>query len=138
MRATTGATMMDTRTFLARHLATIAAAAAEGAAYGSWSDEFARKEVREVWRNQPTGFRKWLGKTVTIAALKEVPFEELSLLGFARWDDNLVVLPLWAFHLIADGERLVCIDGSTAVKGTDETDLDTRGGCVAWGFRPAA
>lgn len=54
-----------------------------------------------------------------------------------RWDeadDPLWLLTPDEFAMVPDGSTLVCISGETGVKGRDEIDLDTRGGCIAWGF----
>ena len=38
-----------------------------------------------------------------------------------------------AFTDLPDGTHLVCIDGTTSVKGVDKIDTDTRGGRLAYG-----
>lgn len=55
----------------------------------------------------------------------------------SKWEDTAD--PLWLltpdeFGMVPAGSTLVCISGETAVKGRDEIDQDTRGGCMAWGF----
>lgn len=47
---------------------------------------------------------------------------------------DLYVLSLEEYHKLPDGAALVCIDGSVAIKGTDSVNLDTRYGCIAYGF----
>lgn len=112
----------------------ILTAASMGAAYGSWSDAFARKEVAEAWADKPSVMRKERGRRVTVADLSAMDRNALYDLGFANWDGSLVLIPLWAFNYIADGETLTSISGDTAVKGSKEIDLDVRGGCIAFGF----
>jgi hypothetical protein len=109
-------------------LLTVAMRAAMGAAYPTWSDEFARKEVRDTWSDTSEQF--------TLMELARVPEGVLRNYGFSRWseEDDLMLVPLWAFNRIADGEHLICIDGTNAIKGTDDVDLDVRGGCLAFGF----
>lgn len=58
------------------------------------------------------------------------------------WDDEeehpdglLWLLTPEEFEDIPDGVRLEAIDGSTAVNGEDDFDLDTRFGYTAWGLR---
>ena len=125
---------MDTITFLRKVLLRIASAASQGAAYANWSDDFARKEVIEEWKDERTSSRKPLEKRVTIADLKGVNQVELIKVGFQKWDDKLMLIPLWAYNYIADGEELISIMGDVKIKGRDETNLDTRGGMLAWGF----
>jgi hypothetical protein len=48
-----------------------------------------------------------------------------------------MLIPLWAFNYIADGEVLTCIDGTTAIFGKDKVDNDVRFGCIAHGFAKA-
>lgn len=59
---------------------------------------------------------------------------DLLNIGFGNWDGTIMLLPLWALELMADGERLTSIMGNTAIVGQDEIDTDTRGGCLAYGF----
>jgi hypothetical protein len=53
----------------------------------------------------------------------------------AWWDEDHKLLLITPEQLAAlpDGEVLTCIDGTTAVKGPDEIDDDTRGGHLAYG-----
>lgn len=53
----------------------------------------------------------------------------------AFWDDDkvLVLLTREEFDSLPDGTVLTCIDDTTAVKGTDELDDDTRFGHMAYG-----
>ena len=125
---------MGTAKFLQHVLRDIATGAAMGAAYEKWTDAFARKEVVERWNDNKALLREQWGRRVTIAELIRLPTEDLRMLGFCGWDEKLTLIPLWAFNYIADGEKLVCINGGTAIKGTNDIDLDERFGCVAWGF----
>jgi hypothetical protein len=129
---------IDTEALLYTVLRSLANRAAQGAAYSSWSDEFARKEVREVWADKPSIFRERIVQRVTVADLQAVPVESLNLLGFGNWDDDLTLIPLWAWNYIADGEELTSINGETKRKGVEEIDLDVRFGCIACGFKTAA
>jgi hypothetical protein len=105
--------------------------AAQASAYAKWPDDFARKEVREAWTGENRGWDLHL----TVAQLQTLTPDERERFGFGLWDDaGPVLLPLWAFNIVADGETLFSINGATAVKGQDEIDLDVRFGCIAWGF----
>lgn len=120
--------------FLLTVLHELAQAAACGAAYESWSDDFSRKECREVWNDSPASMRKPRARQVTVLDLATLSSAERLTLGIHHWDDKLDVLPLWMFNYIANGEVLTCIDGSKAAKGRDPIDLDVRGGCIAFGL----
>ena len=50
------------------------------------------------------------------------------------WDDKLWLLTVAEFNQIPDGTELTCIDGTTAIKGQDEIDTDTRFGHIAYGI----
>ncbi len=60
--------------------------------------------------------------------------EELLLLGFGRWDEELILIPLWIFPFINDGVKLYSFDGEVVEKGKDEIDTDFRFGCMAYGI----
>lgn len=65
--------------------------------------------------------------------------EELLDLGF-RWFDKesgLLLVPLKLFDQIPNGTKLICIDGREKIKGTDDIDLDTRAGLIAYGVKAA-
>lgn len=51
-----------------------------------------------------------------------------------NWDNNLWLLTVNEFDQIPNGTELTCIDGTTAVKGQDDIDMDTRFGYIAYGF----
>ena len=113
----------------------LCARAAMGVAYEkNWSADFARKEITEVWTDAEATMRHARSRRVTIAELKEMTAEQLHSLGFHKWDKDLRTIALWAWNYVADGETLVCIDGTKMVKGIDEIDLDVRSGCIAFGF----
>jgi len=50
-------------------------------------------------------------------------------------DDPLHLLTLDEYGRVPDGALLVSINGKAKVKGRDDIDMDTRFGCIAWGFR---
>ena len=54
----------------------------------------------------------------------------------AWWDEDdrkLLLLTPEEFAALPDGTELTCIDDSTAIKGRDEIDDDTRGGHIPYG-----
>lgn len=113
----------------------IATRAAEGCAYDKWSDEFARKEVREAWEDTSGVMRTSWDRRVTKAEFDLMTDKEKTILGFSLWNENgLRLIPLWAFNYIADGEELTSISGDVVTKGIDNIDLDVRAGCIAFGF----
>jgi len=120
--------------FLQSVMKELCCAAAMGAAYESWDDDFARKEVREVWADGERSMRRVRARKVAVADLKSFTNEQLFALGFGRWDDKLRLIPLWAWNYIPDGESLTSISGEIIVKGSQHDDLDVRFGCVAYGF----
>jgi len=77
----------------------------------------------------PTDARK-----LTIAELADLGREKLYSYGFGNWDEHLILLPEWVFPYMVDGETFTAIDGEQAIKGKDHIDLDTRFGCIAYGF----
>jgi hypothetical protein len=72
---------------------------------------------------------------LTTEELKQLDADELWDLGFNKFNDSLILIPLWAFNYIKDGEVLYCIDGCKNIKGQDDIDLDIRFGCIAYGFK---
>jgi len=93
--------------------------------YESWSDDFKLKEIRET-------YNKFIDENDV--DWRKFTKEELVELGFSAWDDNLLVMPLWAYHICKDGIELTCIDDEKSIKGKDEIDEDVRFGCIAYGF----
>lgn len=123
---------MSVFNYLRAALLRVLNAAAMGAAYESWGDDFARKEVREAWAD--TSFKPW-GRRLTISELATLSDEQFSTIGFNRWDENLRLIPLWAWNYLRDGETVFSICGDEKVKGEDDIDLDVRFGCIAWGWK---
>ena len=120
---------MTSLEYLQSAMAFVANRAASGAAYDGWSDEFARSEVREAWANEREGARK-----VSANELFQISASDLMGIGFRCWDENLIVIPLWAVHYLDPEMEVTCIDGSKSRLGDEDVDLDIRYGCIAYGF----
>lgn len=118
----------DVRNKLNFAAAQLLAAAAQSAAYAGWSDSFSREEVRSAWT-----LAAWNPRKLTIADLRLLTADDLESYGFRRWEGNHWVVPLWAWNMIANGEELLSINNEQVIHG-DELSLDTRFGCVAYGF----
>ena len=71
---------------------------------------------------------------LTIEELKAQGEDGLLALGYRKWDEKLMLIPLRRLNDILDGEKLTCIDGTVVTKGTDVIDHNTRFGLLAYGF----
>jgi len=100
--------------------------AAEVIAYDSWSDEFARKELR-----------KELPKDAMDIDPYELTMEQMKDLGFARWnyESDLMLIPLWLLPFLKEDIETESISGNKYSKKS-ELDTDNRYGCIAFGVYP--
>lgn len=55
-----------------------------------------------------------------------------------KWNDTLWLFTINEFNQLPDGIELTSISGDKAIKGTDEIDLDTRFGHIAFGVTDPA
>lgn len=92
--------------------------------YDSWSDEFKLSEMKEAYNK----FRELK------IDFKKYTTNELIELGFSKWDEDLLLMPLWAYNICEDGIELTSISGDNAICGKDNIDTDVRYGCIAYGF----
>lgn len=112
--------------------------ASEGCAYKSWDSDYARKTTEEAWLDNEGIFRRKIGRRFTFEKISLLNEQELHALGFFKWDEaGLRLVPLWVYNYIADGEEFICINGKRHIKGTDNINLDTRMGAIAYGFYPS-
>lgn len=117
-------------------------ACAESSTYGHWDPAFATKNVAIQWENGYGSISRSPldGESVpalSVKALRQIPYELLRGYGFRVWDETgLVLIPLWCWHLIRNGEQLHSITGRPINKGDEGIDLDHRCGMTAYGFYP--
>lgn len=102
--------------------------AAQVAAY-NWDGEFCKEEIREFWKAG-----KLKIDPITVKDLKKLSRKTLYANGFGNWNDKLILIPLWMWNYIAEGEELTSIMGKACKTGSGWKDLDVRAGCVAYGF----
>ena len=95
--------------------------------YNSWSNEFCRDEIKDLYSE-------------LIKYFKDVDFtqftiDELSEFDFSMWNDDLILMPSWAIDCLSEGTILNSIDGTEIIVSDDkELDKDTRFGVTAYGF----
>lgn len=108
----------------------------EAAAVGAyhWGEEFSYRTIRCEWNLKRPVWEDV--ERISVQELQAMPFSQLKNFGFAPWGDNtkLLLIPLWAWNLIKDGEVLTSINKEDKTKGIDDIDLDHRFGNIAWGF----
>jgi hypothetical protein len=59
--------------------------------------------------------------------------KELFALDSRRWDENLVILPLWMRNFFGNGVELTTIRDEKVIVGQDELSLAHKGGLLAYG-----
>lgn len=117
---------MDAENLIFNRLLAVTSAAASAATYQSWSDKFCREECKMALDKN--------AGTLTIADIRAIPKDKLWNFGFGNFDGKLVLVPLYLYSMIKDGEELVDIFGDVVMKGRDVMDDDIRYGCLAYGF----
>lgn len=98
-------------------------------AYDSWSDEFSRDQIRDLYAK-------------LIDEFKDVDFtqfssDELKELDFQWFDENLMCMPAWVIDCLPEGTKLTSIDGEEFEfkRPSDKGGMkDTRFGVTAYGF----
>lgn len=113
----------------------ILAAAAQGANYPSWSDEFARKEVKEAVFNLPSVFRQKRDTIIKEAHLQDMSEMELIEAGFLPWSEKVPGLFLIPLYLIWYMDPFMIV---RSISGREvalvDADTDVRHGVIAYGF----
>lgn len=103
--------------------------AADIVAYDSWSDEFSRNQIGDLY-------------TKLIKEFKDVDFtqftsDELKEFDFQWFDDDLMCMPAWVIDCLPEGVKLTSINGDEFEfkRPSDKSDMkDTRFGVTAYGF----
>lgn len=114
-------------------------------AYGNWSDDFCRSQLRKL-RDK---IIEQLGR-VSLVGLTKAEAEDL---GFGKWseDSNLRLAPIWLYPFLSPGDELESISGDKKIVDEDYTastlpdgernegyiDNDARFGCLAFGVMAA-
>jgi hypothetical protein len=95
--------------------------------YEKWSDEFCRSQIKELYGKLINEFQDIDFTQFTIDELKEFDFR--------MWDENTILMPVWAIDCLPDGSKVTSIDGDEIIfdksKGLDK---DERFGATAYGF----
>lgn len=71
----------------------------------------------------------------TIKDLRKKEIEDQWAFGVRSFNETMRLFTLDGFNKIADGETLMCIDGSTAVKGKDAIDMTLERDLMRYGFK---
>ena len=101
-------------------------------AYGSnWGENFYMKEIKNA-------INKFYSDNSVreLFSLSNLTKDRVEFLRFQRWNDtnpDLYLFPLWFVFFLPYGTRVVSIEGEV-FEYTENTDLDTRFGCVAFGI----
>lgn len=142
----------------------IANKATEPIVYDSWSNEFARQELKESLQKAQKELSKHIDwNNLTVDECKELRFnlwqdeegaqQEINELksemanGKLTQDQydkkvaallnaaNLWLIPLYLFPIIPIGLKVTCINGEEIVNDGHNLDDDIRFGCVAYGIK---
>lgn len=94
----------------------------------SWDDKFCRSEVNKCYEALMSEFGKIDFTKFTESELKE--------LDFKYWDDNLILIPVWAIDCLKEGTEVHSInDKEIIIREGDKLSKDSRFGSTAYGFR---
>ncbi len=95
--------------------------------YNNWSDEFCRTELNDLYYK-------------LINAFKDIDFtqftmEELKEFDFQMWDENIILMPVWALDCLKNETVLSSMSGDEIIFNKERgLDKDTRMGVTAYGF----
>ena len=100
--------------------------------YKSWSDKFVREEFNRL-------IAMPLRADFELLDPNDFTEQELIELGFHTWSEELPIrlVPLWFVAFMKPNIKLVCINGAEHEFNPDTTDLDHRGGLIAYGVKPS-
>ena len=95
--------------------------------YEKWSDEFCRKEIKDLYNK--------LIKEFDNVDFTQFTLDELKEFDFKMWDENTILMPVWAIDCLPDGAIVTSIDGDEITFNKSKgLDKDERFGCTAYGF----
>jgi len=95
--------------------------------YEKWSDEFCRKEIKDLYSK--------LIKEFNNVDFTQFSLDELKEFDFKMWDENTILIPVWAIDCLPDGALVISIDGDEITFNKSKgLDKDERFGCTAYGF----
>lgn len=96
-----------------------------------WQDNFSVTHITSVF----TRLRNQFGE-VQVGILYE---EEMIALGFRKWSEGLPIylIPAYLFPFLPVGEHFISITGEEILFDPEETDEDSRAGCLSFGLYPA-
>lgn len=102
---------------------------AETVQYTNWSDEFARKEVKESTDKFLDEIKKYIDWDNLTPGLCDD-------LRFGKWTEgsNLWLIPLYLLPIVPIGTELISINGGTVKYDGTNVDNDIRFGCIAYGI----
>ena len=96
-------------------------------AYESWDDKYSRSEITELYNHFIKEFKS--------IDFKQFTKEELLEFDFGNWDDNLILMPIWALDCLSLGDVVYSIsDEETIVTEDTKLDKEVRFGSTAYGF----
>lgn len=102
-------------------------------AYPSWSDEFCRKEVKEIQIKLLDFLTEKLPTPDKVPGMtKDVVID----LGFIKWNEELFLIPLWLVPYLDPESQVISI--SDEVTSLSMADNDHRMGMIAYGFKLSA
>ena len=103
----------------------------ESKAYAKhWSDEFCLRDIRKAIEKYYSD-----NSVKEVFTLDNLTKERAKALRFGEWSGeqpDLYLFPLWFVLFLPYGTKVIGIGGDT-FEYSEETDLDTRFGCVAFG-----
>jgi len=105
---------------------------AMSACYESWSDHYARQNVKQYWKDSSNQLQGW---KFDVADFQQLSVEQLKYLGFRNWEADMWLLPLWLVPQVNHSETDWFDLWGAVTPFNAETGLDNRGGCIARCFK---
>lgn len=110
-----------------------AAACAEIAFYNGWEPAFCKKHASSIQHALYAGANKASPFEITKENVMTLD-EDIRKVFFGKWDEKLMLIPIWLRLHIPEGEPVTDINGET-VPWSLNLDTDARGGYLAYGFK---